>query len=200
MSSKIKSFPTYALSLGFSNSRRHSVKFRRLLEQAGYQEAKNLAGADIIIALSAGCYRIPAHVKAKLILLIGIPMNKDKLSQTFRAATKQNYATFRETGNLGLLTSIFFLGSVDVILHPLKNYQLVKTVKESRHALPATFAAQTTVISGRDDIWPEPVKELAAVSEHGYGFLSLQGSHDHIWQAPEQYVEIINAYATRLLA
>jgi hypothetical protein len=61
-------------------------------------------------------------------------------------------------------------------------------------------AAQTVVISSQNDPWPLPVKKHAAAADDRYSFISLHGSHNHLWQAPEQYVELINAYAARLLA
>ena len=87
------------------------------------------------------------------------------------------------------------MSTLQVVIHPRHNYSLVRTVKANRHALPYYTADQIVAIASRDDPWPEPLKELAVTSEHGYSFISLTGGHNNIWQTPKHYVEIINYYA-----
>jgi predicted alpha/beta hydrolase family esterase len=193
--SSAKPLATYAISHGFSHGRRHSGNMRRLLSKAGYQEVKDVARADIILAHSAGCYRIPLDNQARLILLVGVPMNTQKLRTTMQLARKNDTIAFKATGQYKRRLRLSSLSVLQLATHPRRHYGLVQTVKANRHALPHYKADQTIVIASRDDPWPEPVRELAKTSAHGYSFISLTGSHNHIWQAPEQYVEIIEHYA-----
>ncbi len=187
---------TYTIYHGFSHSRRHSAGMRKLLDQAGYDEAIEPRQADIVIAHSAGCYIVPPDSDAKVVLLVGVPMNDKHVRRVFFDARRKDVATFRAAHQSKRLFRLTALSYLEVSRHSRYHRKLVKTVITKRHNLPVINARQTIVISSQSDPWPEPVKELAKTSKHGYSFISMYGSHNHLWQAPEQYIEIIKAYAT----
>jgi hypothetical protein len=61
------------IAYGWPEGQWHGKQLRNDLIDCNYQITYSPEEADIIIAHSAGCYLLPNSLRAKLILLIGLP-------------------------------------------------------------------------------------------------------------------------------
>ena len=59
---------------GWAEGPWEAKQFIQQVKISGYEVTQDLVSADILIAHSLGCFLIPANSRAKLILLIGMPM------------------------------------------------------------------------------------------------------------------------------
>ncbi len=190
--------PTYAILYGFSENQHHAKEMEQFLQKDGFIKTTDAARADVVIAHSAGCYMLPGDMHAKLVVLIGVPMNKDKVRKTFFKAWRNDNVYQRQNKQFSKKLKLLSHNTATVIFHPAKQRTLVKLVATVNHEPPHIDVPELIVINNRDDPWPEPLLARQYTDTYRASFVSLPGGHDHIWQAPEEYVAIINYYAARL--
>ncbi len=184
--------PSYFISYGLSGGPWHSRAFRRLLDRSGYQLGQ-ANEADIIIAHSAGCWLIPPTAKPKLVVYLGLPLTSSQPGRTLARANLASLQHGRPLGNLGgKLKNFYYL-----LWQPRRNLRIARHPKIGH---PVCFnGVQAVFISNRYDPWPKSNTLGNFIDDHPWSYISMVGAHDDIWQHPEPYVRIIEAYA-RLLA
>jgi hypothetical protein len=190
--------PSYNILYGFSENKHHGKELGKLLEQEGFLYTAHAAEADIVIAHSAGTYMLAPSSTAQIVMLVGIPMNTDKLRRTFFKSWSSDYTSHKINKKVIKKLRLLRHNTVALALHPRHQYKLVTTVDKVRHVPPNINAPQVVVVNNHNDPWPQPLFDKAYTDTYDASFVSLPGSHDHIWQAPQEYVAIINYYAARL--
>lgn len=190
--------PTYAISYGFLSGPALSRQLRKDLRSFGYEEARSIVQADIVIAHSAGCWLVPKTASAKLLIYVGMPLAQAHPHQTFKDARRQNIRAFIRHLHVWRGLVIGFCSLYYGLAQPVRNRNIVR---DAKHARIATELADmhTVFIANRDDPWPQPEKLQTYVQERDWAFIGLPGSHNDIWEYPERYAAIIDHYA-RLLA
>jgi hypothetical protein len=196
----INSRPSYYFIHGFVGGRGHSRILRKYLKAKGYSEAKAPDAADIIIGHSAGCLMINPKTKAGLIVLVGAALPQTDTNKTFKTANMVNWQT--AVRNHYLLRRIYwYLLSMGMMMaRPKRNISIVRTIKAGTDIPSYTQAKQVVFIANKDDPWPHSPRLNSLMDETPWAFLSLEGSHENIWEHPDYYADIIEAYAKRLLA
>lgn len=190
--------PTFYICYGFLGGHSHGLRLRWLLRRAGYKQSHDAETADVIIAHSAGCFEIPSEAKPKLILFIGMPLNENSSWRVFLKAQRANARSL--VGHFHWLTALeIFIGSIFYgLTEPHRNIRIVKTIKQ---VTTLEFnQAQVVFIVNHYDPWPQSDQLTQYVKATDWAYISLDGSHDNIWENPKTYVSIINYYAERLLA
>jgi len=137
---------TVFIAYGWPEGKLHGTLFRKALISANYQIAQTAEEADIIIAHSAGCYMIPSDVKAKLILLIGLPNSpKSLIKCTFYKIKleQKNMQWFQKT-----LYHIFY-----AISQPIKLLSVYKSFK--RKYVPVFTENKVLLIRNAQDTYME---------------------------------------------
>jgi len=189
----------YFIVYGFCGGQAHSVKFRKLIQNEGLQPATNAIDADILIAHSAGCLQVPSDTKAKLIILVGVPLDTRTVG-TFLRAHLQNilffYHSHRTIQGLRFGLNNFFYA----IVHPQQNYDAAQLVHKHVFSLPTGQTASVVWIANQHDPWPNTQELVTFLSDMPYSFISLAGAHDSIWVNPELFIAIIKHYAGTVLA
>jgi hypothetical protein len=184
--------PTYFISYGFLGGAGHSRRLRRLLTASGYHPAKSMNEADIIIAHSAGCLLLEAHVQAKLILLIGMPLADGPGWRTFIRATQglvQKH--FLKWPPLALSSAFHGLTQLQRSLMIATNIKKLPLPEHDTHII---------FIANRYDPWPKSRQLDELLDKKLWAFASLPGIHDDIYVHPEHYTAIINHYGPDILA
>lgn len=186
----------YSISYGFLGGAGHSRKLRRLLQQQGYKSATINSPIDIIIAHSAGTWLIPPNTTPKLVVYIGMPLNKSDPTKTFRQAHHGNVEAFLQARQPLKGLCVALCSAYYGLRHPYHNLHISRGASTAKPVIKP--GARHIFIMNRDDPWPQSPQLVTYLAEQDWAFISLPGSHDNIWQHPEQYVAIINHYA-RLL-
>ncbi len=134
---------TVFIAYGWPEGRWHGKQFRKALQDSGYQISEKPEDADVIVAHSAGCYMLPAELKAKVILLIGLPNWPSKpltkcTSEKVSLEQKDTY-WFKKT----------FWYIVYAVLQPIRLYKVYKTYK--RKYLPDFNQGHAVLVHNQQD-------------------------------------------------
>lgn len=190
---------SYYVLHGFLGGKLHSRGLRRTLRNRGYSAALSAEKADIIIAHSGGSYYLlQAGFKPKLLLLVAPALPRTNPRAIFNETRRQLWQTARHNHYLRkrLLWSLGSFGYA--LVQPRRNLRMLHAASDMSLAMPA-FAGTTVVfITNRHDPWPQG-PQLQRLLKNPWAFMSLPGAHEHIWEHPQHYVEILEHYA-RLLA
>ncbi len=194
---KAKQPLSFAISYGFLGGPANGRKTKRLVRRAGLHISDDMARSDIIMAHSAGCVRIAANAKPKLVVYVGMPIATGSPSRIFLQTHGQNIRAFVAGGQLGRGLQIALYSLYYGLRQPRRNRDIIHNSKSAQPVLLPE--AQTVFIANRHDPWPRSEQLDRYLADKEWAFISLPGSHDDIWQHPERYTAIINHYA-RLLA
>lgn len=189
----------YFILYGFSGGKAHSRTFRRLMAEHGMQPATNVLDADIIIAHSAGSLMVPKSSKAKLTLLIGVPLNRHTF-KTYVRAHITNFKNFFQSRQFLQAIRINVDSTFYLLVNPLLNFRRARIVGKHIVPLPDGRHGQVVWIMNQHDPWSKIPELERYINDMPYSFVSLRGSHDTIWTDPAMFVGIISQYANRLLA
>src|SRR5579864_7808398 len=99
---------TYYVVHGFMGGRLHSQKLQTDLKAEGYQPAKDLLSADIVVVHSGGYVLLPTKLNAKILVFVGasLPQVNPKgtfaltLSMLWREAINNGYVLQRVLWNI----------------------------------------------------------------------------------------------------
>jgi hypothetical protein len=184
----------YFISYGFTGGPGHGRSLRRLLEQAGFQLAPAIDHADIVIGHSAGCWAITNDLPAKLIVLVGMPLQNGQRLKTFRKVRKaagQRHPLLR--AKYSLLSVFYGLAA------PRRNLAIIK--QAASLVTPLTLKHEQVVfVVNQHDQWLDAQILRQQFQKLPFSFIGLTGTHDDIFYHPEHYVDIITYYAKRFLA
>lgn len=182
---------TVALIHGWAEGPWQSSQFASELQKQGLELADSPKQADIIFAHSAGCYLVPKRLKARLVILVGLPYWPGKpqaLSVLEKLALEAAHHKRRQ--DLGWFLNkvahniwYIFTKPVDFIRY-YKNRALMN--------LPtAALNRQVILIRNASDRFchPEIMKLLQQIK--AYEYVELPGLHDDCWITPDPYIRII---------
>lgn len=179
---------TVAIIYGFAEGSYHGRALRKTLQQAGFTPTKDLRQADIIIAHSAGCYLVPDNTQAKAVLHIGYTYWPGRsLPNSLQALLALEYRRF------GLVR--WFCRCIVNDFYMLKFWQTIRMYRGWHNPgeyLDRQHAVRQIFIRNRDDTYcnAEALLERAG-RKHTY--ISLPGTHNHIWDHPEPYVDLLQS-------
>jgi hypothetical protein len=184
---------SYSFSYGFLGGALHARKFKRQMQSAGYNYVLEPQNADIIIAHSAGCWLIPKNSRPKLIVYVGMPLNQSEPRKTILAA---NAARVKELRDRRYILPLQLKSMYHGLRQPVRNIRIVKSAKQLKPVI--IKSAGVVFIANRHDPWTQDKKLETYLIKQPWAFINLPGAHDHIWEQPKFYIDIINHYATIL--
>lgn len=182
-----------AIIPGFAEGPWHTKDLRAELNKRGFKVIDDLGHADIIVAHSAGCYRLPKQMRARTVILVGPPFWPRKLmlqcfiQKVYRDARARKsdkqlpYWLLKTAWN-----TIYFLGDLRVALG--------MALSARRRTWQQILADhQTLIVRNRHDAWTTPDLHRWLDGKGSFGLLSLPGEHDDIWVNPEPYVNLVQS-------
>lgn len=175
---------TVYIAYGWPEGKWHGKKLRRALNDFNYQVVKLPEEADIIIAHSTGCYMLPPKVKAKLILLIGLP-NWPNRSHIKRTRSKVGL----EAKDWQWLQKTFW-HVIYALFQPVRLYNVYKAYKI--RCVPMYESTQVILVRNEQDTYMEKGVSEKLAKERNWSYQNLKGQHDDVWEDPLVYTEIIN--------
>ncbi len=172
------------IAYGWPEGKRHSVLLKRALVKADYELTNRQENADIVIAHSAGCYRLSSEPKNKLVLLVGLPNWPHKplhkaTWQKVRLEIKNRY-WYRKT-----LLNVFYA------LHIRTTFKAWRALKSK--LIPLAEDKRVVLIHNKQDAYMHDNTGRAMAARRGWEYVDLDGQHDDLWQNPKPYIEIVNS-------
>jgi hypothetical protein len=187
---------SFFISYGFICGAKHGKELVKLLQSAGFRQAGDRSSADIIIAHSAGTWKISDR-SPKLVLYIAVPLLQKYPLFTFIRSGLQDIKAFCRPENMKRGIVFSAKATYYSLRNPLRNFGLMKIGSKGR---PQRVARTRTVfISNQNDPWQRSAQIDSYLANEDWAFIAMPGCHDDLWLNPDHYVEIINHYA-RLLA
>ena len=174
-----------AIIYGWAEGHLHGKRLRAALHRSGFEIANTPQEADIIISHSGGCYLVPPESKARLILLIGLPLWTGKDAVT---STKEKLKT-EPKGLWWLQKSLFNV--YYLITRPSGTFIMKKAVEDQ--TLPKLAQANLLLVRNEKDPYMHPAETQTLANEKGWSYVSMNSHHDDLWVRPEPYVELIKA-------
>lgn len=183
---------TYAIVQGLFGRPSQGKKLGGLLERKGLRPARSAERADVIIAHSAGCWLIPEHARARLVIWDGAPLAEER-GRTFRQANLLIHKHLSPGRSIMHLSRNAYYG----LRHVRQNIRIVRMSKQA--GLSVRPGTTYVFITNRYDPWPRSKQLDEFLETKDWAFISMPGTHDAIWRHPEYYAQVIDHYA-RLLA
>lgn len=184
---------TIGICYGFVEGKTRARRFARLCKKSGFELAE-LENADLIVAHSAGCWLLPADIHPKLVIYVGMPLNRSRSQENWLKSTIDSINIEGLKNNItARLSNIYYL-----LRNPIRN---LKIIAHPRIGYAVEYADTPTIfIANQHDSWPIAEDFPVFIANHPWTFIGLPGTHDDIWQHPDRYVAIIKHYADGLLA
>lgn len=176
------------IAYGWPEGKWHGEQLRQALIIAGYQITDSVWEADVIIAHSAGCYLLPADVKAKLILMIGLPNwpSKPLIKCTF------DKVSMERKDRQWLMKTFWHI--IYALSEPTRFYQVFRTNK--RKFLPNYSSKQIILIHNHQDTYMYEASSRELSEQRGWQFRNFSGQHDDLWQNPSPYIHLIDSFVS----
>ena len=175
------------IAYGWPEGQWHGKNLRKALIEHGFQIASSIEDADIILAHSAGCYMIPDKVRAKLIVLVGLPNWPSRLTIV---STYEKLSL--EAKNAGWFQKTFW-HVVYALSQPIR---LMKTYKAFRKKiLPSGKPGKIVLVHNKLDTYMNDLVSNELAERREWNCINLDGQHDDLWQNPTPYLEIIRQYS-----
>jgi hypothetical protein len=181
--------PTVCIIYGVNEGPALGAAFRSACRQAGFRITNDPAKADIVIAHSGGCFIIPAHSRAKLIINIGVTYRPSRplLISTIMKVWLDMRAHYQQ-GRLGqwprkLITNLRYARKLSTFRTMLAGMHAGRPWNDPRHQI---------VVRNRHDAYSHP--DICKLQAKGpRTFISFPGEHDDCWLNPERYVHLIQS-------
>ncbi len=161
----------------------------KALKQAGFTMVSDASQADVIIAHSGGCYLVPEHNRARLIVQIGLAYWPGHiwLLSTVRKVAREISAARHEhrLGEWGRkwLYHMLYAFNLGPALRMARNHAATK---------PWNSPQRQIIVRNRHDVYCSP--EVYKLAFRGpRAFISLPGEHDDCWDHPERYVSLLQS-------
>lgn len=161
------------------------------LETGGFEYTKNAGSADIIIAHSAGCYRLPKDFQAKLLVLVNLPYWPElPVSHRLRAHRKPYWQRIRNEKGWMTFIKTLLLRTLSVIIHP--SITLIAITNHKRlDVLENNKQRNIILIRNHNDLFATPdLKDVANKYPH-VKYFELPGYHEDIYDNPAPYVNLL---------
>lgn len=161
-------------------------RLRKVLHDQGYHITKNPQEADIIIAHSGGCYMVPESGKANVVLLVGMPYWPGK--HPFEGVKQKIRDEVRDTWwYKNMLFNTYYL-----FTRPRRWIKMRKAWQQN--AIPQDNETVFVFVRNEEDQYAHPVHSIELAKEKDWNIEQVPGHHDHIWQYPEEYVDILKKH------
>lgn len=180
------------IGYGFLEGPLHARLFRKQLTKHGLRYSGNHAECDILLAHSAGCWYLSQELSPKLTVYVGMPLAKQRTRRTLWQSNLQDviHLSWRHLAVVGV-KNIYY-----ALLHPRRNWRIMQ---QADAAEPTMFSSsQHIFIANQHDPWPRGNALEHYLEHHDWAFISLPGSHNNLWEDPEQYIAILEHYAELL--
>lgn len=180
---------TVAIIHGWAGGNWLFKDFTLELRQAGFSLIKDAKRADVIIAHSAGCYRLPKRDSAKLIMLVNLPYwpeirLRHRLKshrQTYWQQLKRNKSRFSFIVHL-------IKSFVSVLFHPA----LFVATLTSHHSLDVLNRPERIIlVRNQEDAFCSPEIDKVVTAFTNVKFVELPGYHDDLHDNSRPYVDLI---------
>ena len=173
---------TVSIIYGWPEGNWHGKAMRQYLRQNGYEVTANPQTADVIIAHSAGCFLLPQNSQAKLVLLIGMPL---QTGQNLAKSTLQKIEL--EPKDWWWLKKSCF-NTFYLFTKPVR---WIKMNRAWNKPLPKYKNAKYLLICNLMDAYMDPDESQNFAKFQGWSFKTFEGQHDDLWQNPKKYVDEI---------
>ncbi len=178
---------TVAVVYGFAEGGFHSRKLRTALLTAGFTLTSEIAEADIIIAHSAGCYLVPVGHQARVVLNIGYTYWPGRsLLHSLSGKLAEEY---RRTGMLTWLKECaihdIYALNIPYVLRLIKGWRAPEAYLQA-------MQFRAIFVRNQADPYCEPSAIMQAAGEK-HTYLSLPGYHDHLWDEPKEYINLLKS-------
>jgi hypothetical protein len=142
---------TVAIIHGWAGGPWLTRRFSQALAKAGFMLTKDPSKADIFFAHLAGCYRLPKRVRAKLVVLVGVPYWPDKsiLRRVFKKKNTDWLTTQKSYGAV-YATKKSVWEAIYIIIKPVVTYIALRD-HDSLDFLNRLEDTKTLVIRNHDD-------------------------------------------------
>ena len=181
---------TVAIIYGWTGGGWSARHFRDELQKAGFKVISNREKANIIIAHSAGCYRVPDNTSAQLILLIGVAYWPEKRLRSramnrFINGLKQD----RDRGGLYIfhrfMWQLFYAikrpGDVVTSLRNHKSLDFLEKLKQKK----------VIIVRNSCDEYSSPKIGTSLTGYSNIKLVELPGFHDDYYTNPRPYIDLL---------
>lgn len=182
---------TIAILEGWAGGPKLTRLFRSKLKNAGFAVAKHPKQADIIIAHSVGCYFLPKHKKAKVIVLINPPYwPRRSIVRRQRQMSKNEYDFLLQTFGLRRLLLDRFWQLFYLMAKPAYSYSVLKNHGELDF-LTKLDDLKTILVRNQGDEFCSP--EIKEVISHyrNIDYVEVPGYHSDYYTNPQPYIDLI---------
>jgi len=182
---------TVSILHGWAGGKWHTKEFVKSLKDAGFLISGNPSSADIIIAHSTGCYRLPTASKASLIVLMGPPywpnksifkrlLNKKHHDNKLSAQKVSRGYVFKKT----LWEAIYVFAKPSYTAVALRNHRNLSSLENIMNK-------KILLIRNSDDCFCSSEIHQAAKKYPNIRYLQLAGAHDDFYLNHAPYVDLI---------
>ncbi len=181
-----------AIVYGWSEGPWQSKRFRKQLSNSGFVITKDPTAADIVVAHSLGCYLVPHHIKARLIVLIGPGFWPDK--SLFRAVTenmKVGMSQHHREGEIKWWLNKLAHNFWYVLTRPTITFLLIK--RNAKHDFLPHNIGQRKILLVRNekDTFLHPNIQELLPKTRPYRLIKMPGGHEDCWVNPERYIDLL---------
>lgn len=161
------------------------------LEGADFKYTSQTSSADIIIAHSAGAYRLPNHFIAKTLMLVGLPYWPElPVSHRLRAHRKPYWQRIRNQKGWLIFIKTLLLRTLSVIIHPSITLVVITNHKKL-DILENNKQRNIILVRNQSDLFTSPdLKNIASKYSH-VKYFELPGYHEDIYDNPVPYIDLL---------
>ncbi len=180
-----------AILHGWAGGWWHVREFTKELHKKELKVVKNSRVADIIVAHSTGCYRLPEKSEAKLVVLLGPPYWPSK-SILHRLLRKKGHDTKLRVRDRGLLFTInkFIWEIIYVLIKPSYTFIAMKNHRYL-HFLDLLENKKVILVRNEEDFFCSPEIKEAVKKYRNVRYVQLPGGHDDFMTNPGPYIDLI---------
>lgn len=182
---------TVAILHGWAGGWMHVREFCKTLDDASFKVIKNPRKADIIIAHSTGCYRMPENSNAQLVLVLGPPYWPGK-SILKRLIYKKGHDTRLHIKQRGLIASInkHIWEIIYIVIKPSYTFIALKNHR-NLHFLDLLENKEVILIRNEEDYFCSPEIKEAVKKYKNARYVQLPGGHDDFMTNPTPYIDLV---------
>jgi hypothetical protein len=189
---------TVAVLDGIAEGARHTVLLREELQRHGYVVTDDPAGADVVLAHSAGAFLVPVGARSQLLVLIDPPYWPGR-SMIVRSAQKvvRDVGARAQDGLLWRWPAKTWWNLVYLFDDLPRVGTVVRAIRDD--SLPDIIAAAGHVVIIRNDrdAWCAPDIDHLVGGGH-VDVHHLPGDHDDCLHHPAPYVDVVDDVVARL--
>lgn len=182
---------TVAILEGWAGGNWHTKKFRAALTDKGFELTNKVATADIIVAHSTGCYRVPNQNKAYLLLMMGPPHwpNKSIIRRLVAKKKHDNQLVSANEGRIYVLKKSFWEWFY-IFAKPSYTFIALGNHK-SLDFLDKLSDKKIVLVRNDEDVYCSPDLGQLVSKYPNIKYLELPGGHDDYYTNPRPYIDLL---------